>query len=154
MSPFTHVLVPLDLGDAIEPAIDLALSVARPFDAQVTLLHAFDPTPFTNQIPFAPQIDLEPVVGSLERELAKVCERTRAKWPRVDALLRRGNVHDVILDVAKERRCDLIVLGTHGRRGLSRALLGSVAEKIVRLSPIPVLTVRPRAPEATIAGAA
>jgi len=59
-------------------------------------------------------------------------------------LMRTGDARDVILATAEEVKADLIVMGTHGRRGISRALLGSVAETVVRTSPVPVLTVRGR----------
>ena len=60
----------------------------------------------------------------------------------ISGQLRRGVPWECVLETAKETKADLIVMGTHGRKGLARALMGSVAEKVVRLSPIPVLTVR------------
>jgi len=143
MSPFKHVLVPVDFSDPTDPAIDLALSIARPGEAQVTLLHALDITPFVSVAPFMPPLDLEPLLASLEKEMRKVCEKVKARYGRVEGVVVRGNVYSSILDAAKTRGCDLIVIGTHGRRGVAHALLGSVAERVVRLSPIPVLTVRP-----------
>src|SRR5580658_7375867 len=143
MNPFQHILVPIDFGDPTEPALDLALSVARASNAQVTLVYAFDVTPFMNVSPFMPPLDTEPVLASMEKEMKCVRDRVALTWSKVDSIVRTGNVHDVILDVAKKNGCDLIVIGTHGRRGVAHALLGSVAEKVVRLAPIPVLTVRP-----------
>jgi nucleotide-binding universal stress UspA family protein len=115
---------------------------------------AFDVAPFLNTSPFAPALDAEPTRAAMEQELTALREKTKARWAKVTSVLEVGDVYDVILEVAKAQRCDLIVLGTHGRRGLSHALLGSVAEKVVRLSPIPVLTVRPGASPATSATAA
>jgi nucleotide-binding universal stress UspA family protein len=143
MIPFKQILVPIDFGVAMQPAIDLALALAEAAGAKVTLVHAFDVMPFTNVSPYAMQIDAEPILAGLERELKAVCERTRAKWRNVDAVIARGAPLDVILDTTKARECDLIVIGTHGRHGLSRALLGSVAERVVRSSLVPVLTVHP-----------
>jgi nucleotide-binding universal stress UspA family protein len=143
MSPFHRILVPIDFGDAMQPAIDLALSVAKEAEAQVTLVHAFDLTSFFAATSMAPPIDVEPVLASLQRELESVAKTTRARWNRVDSVFCTGNVPESILELARRKGCDLLVVGTHGRRGLSHALLGSIAEKIVRLSPIPVLTVRP-----------
>jgi len=62
--------------------------------------------------------------------------------PATDAVLRMGSEWRAILDVVSERGIDIVVMGTHGRRGVPRILLGSIAEKIVRLSPVPVLTVK------------
>jgi len=145
MGPFQHILVPVDFGDATAPAIDLTLMLARAFDAKVTLVHAFDPTPFATSSTFLPAFDMEPVLASLEQAMTSLREKTRAAWPRTEGVVCRGDVYQSILEVAKLRDCDLIVIGTHGRRGAAHFLLGSVAEKIVRVSPIPVLTVRPTA---------
>jgi nucleotide-binding universal stress UspA family protein len=143
MTPFQNILVPVDFGEAMQPAIDLAVALARSFDARLTLVTAFDLTPFTSVTPFTPAIDIEPLVASTEKELKSVLAKLRAAWPRSEAELQRGTAYDVILGSAKKHGCDLVVIGTHGRRGVARFLLGSVAERIVRLSPIPVLTVHP-----------
>jgi nucleotide-binding universal stress UspA family protein len=143
MGPFRQILVPIDFGDAMQPAIALALTVAKGGEAQVTLLHAFDLNAFFAATSMTVAVDAGPILADLERELTSVRDATQARWSRVDSVFRTGGVADAILDVAKAKKCDLIVIGTHGRRGLAHVLLGSVAEKIVRLSPIPVLTVRP-----------
>ena len=143
MTLFQHVLVPVDFGEAMQAGIDVAVALAQKLDARMTLIYAFDLTPFAAITPFAPPIDLEPLIASSERELGKVLAKVRAEWPQTEAVLRRGPPCDAMLEVAEARGCDLIVIGTHGRRGVSRALLGSVAEKVVRMSPIPVLTVHP-----------
>jgi nucleotide-binding universal stress UspA family protein len=154
MALFKHLLVPVDFGDATEPAIDLALSLARAGDARITLLHAFDVVPFVNASPFVPSIDTAPVLAALERDMKALREKTKAKWPDVEGIVREGNVYDVIVDAARTLGCDLVVIGTHGRKGVSHVLLGSVAEKVVRLSPVPVLTVRPGPAGASKAAAA
>ncbi len=76
-----------------------------------------------------------------ELEASMTLAKTKANYSNIEPLLASGPPWEQILQVAKERGADLIVMGTHGRRGLSHALLGSVAEKVVRISPIPVLTV-------------
>jgi nucleotide-binding universal stress UspA family protein len=154
MTPFQHILVPVDFGVAMDPALDLALSLARGSNAQVTLLHAFDVAPFMNVSPFMPPLDTEPVLAGLEKNMKTLREKVAATWPKTDSVVRAGNVYDVIVDVAKKGGCDLIVIGTHGRQGVSHALLGSVAEKVVRLAPVPVLTVRPAPSGAKTATAA
>ena len=154
MTPFRHILVPVDFGEAMEPALSLALSVARASgEAHITLLYAFDVTPFVVASPFGPAIDVEPIAVAMEAELEKLREKTQARAPHVDSVFRRGTPYEVVLEVAKALGCDLIVVGTHGRRGLSRAILGSVAERVVRLSSIPVLTVHPGTPAAKASAA-
>jgi nucleotide-binding universal stress UspA family protein len=143
MGPFQHLLVPIDFGDAMQTAIDLALALAKGGEAQITLMHAFDLTGFLAATSAAPPIDIEPILSHLKQELARVVESARARHAQVDSVFCTGNTTDAILEIARSRACDVIVIGTHGRRGLAHALLGSVAEKIVRLAPVPVLTVRP-----------
>jgi nucleotide-binding universal stress UspA family protein len=143
MNPFHHLLVPVDFSDATQPAVDLAVSLARAADARITLLHAFDVTPFVSGVPFVPTIDTGPIVQALEKDLTELRDAARATWPKIDGIVATGGACDVILATAVAMGCDLIVIGTHGRRGLPRALLGSVAERVVRLSPVPVLTLRP-----------
>ncbi len=144
MTPFQHILVPVDFGDAMQPGIDLAVTLARKFEARITLVNAFDLTPFTTMTPLAPMLDVEPAIVASEAELEEAArDDLEPTGQRPTPIFRRGTAYEAILAVAKDQGCDLIVLGTHGRRGVARLLLGSVAERIVRLSPIPVLTVHP-----------
>jgi nucleotide-binding universal stress UspA family protein len=154
MTPFQKILVPVDFGEAMQPALDLAIAVARRFDSDLTLVHAFDLAPFTSMTPFEPIIDIEPLVVAAEGELKKVLTKVRASWPKTECELRRGAPYEVILAVARAHASDLIVVGSHGRRGIARVLLGSVAERVVRLSPVPVLTVHPPAAAGATATAA
>jgi nucleotide-binding universal stress UspA family protein len=121
MDRFRHVLTSTDFSVASQRGVDVAAELAVELDAALTVVHVGEP-------PLRAQLD--ELVASL-----------RARLPRVEGVWREGVVWQAILDVAKERRADLIVLSTHGRRGYSRLFLGSVAEKIVRLSHVPVLTV-------------
>ncbi len=74
--------------------------------------------------------------------LDEVEARTRKRHAETDSVLQIGAEWERILELVKARNIDLVVMGTHGRRGLSRVFLGSVAERVVRLSPVPVLTIR------------
>jgi nucleotide-binding universal stress UspA family protein len=136
MDRFRQILVPTDFSEAAERGIDVAVSLALEFNALLTVVHAFEP----------PGDDYGTFEGpELERrarsELDVLAQRIRVRVPTADAILRNGYAWRAILDVAEERGSDLIVLSTHGRHGFQRALIGSVAEKIVRLSVIPVWTI-------------
>src|SRR5678816_1037870 len=87
---------------------------------------------------------IDTLVTDNQRSLDVLAAAKRAKCDIGEVLLKTGDARDTINQTAKELGCDLIVMGTHGRRGLSRALLGSVAETVVRSAPCPVLTVRPQ----------
>lgn len=136
---FRHILVPTDFGDASTRAREIALELARRFDARVTLLHvwAVPSAAYAEGLAW-PTEDLEAAAQrALDAELAAAVK----VYPSTQARLRVGVAWDRILESAKELGADLIVMGTHGRRGISRLVLGSVAEKLVRTSPVPVLTV-------------
>lgn len=139
MNPVNHILVPTDFEPSADQALDLALELAEKLDAKVTIMHAYalPPVGYATAIPW-PIADLE---SAARRALDGVVQKARARKADVDSVLVMGNPWDQVLEVAKQRGADLIVMGTHGRRGIARVLIGSTAEKVVRLSPIPVLTV-------------
>jgi nucleotide-binding universal stress UspA family protein len=142
MFAIRHVLVPTDFSDASERALATAVELARTFDARLTVLHVWS-------LPNAGYAEaLAWPVDAMERAARKALDETVARvkkvLPHTEALLHVGTEHQRILDVVKERHVDLVVMGTHGRRGLPRLVLGSVVGKVVRLCPVPVLTVGER----------
>ena len=142
MTSFKHILVPTDFGEAADCAIDTAVILAAKFDARVTLLHASGIPPYAYSA-YAEGLywPTNEMTKEDKRCLDALVEKTKERYASVDGVVLAGEPWLAILEVSKSRHADLIVMGTHGRRGLSRVFLGSVAEKIVRLSPIPVLTV-------------
>ncbi len=149
MTPFNHILVPVDFSEPAQRALDLALTLASKFESKVTLLHA-SWTPPSAYMAYGegiywPTAEME---QAAQRELDALASRAKAQHPRTESALIAGEPWQMILEAAKARGCDLIVMGTHGRRGLSRVFLGSVAEKVVRLSPVPVMTVSGKAEQA------
>ena len=140
-----HILVPTDLSEGAEQALDYACELARMLGAQVHLLNVITipalGVPELGVALTASMID-ELVVGN--QEAIDQLARTRGTAEIGQVMVRTGDPRDVINQTAKELGAELIVMGTHGRRGISRALLGSVAENVVRTAPCAVLTVRLR----------
>jgi len=139
MSAFKHVLVATDFGKPAERAEELGLALAERFAAKLTLL-------FVLSFPNAAYVTGGSwQVDETERQARKALEakatRLRARLPNLTTTMRTGVPWEEILAVAKETGVDLIVMGTHGRRGMPRALLGSVAERVVRMGTVPVLTI-------------
>jgi nucleotide-binding universal stress UspA family protein len=112
----------------------------------VTLLHVYDPLPFAVSAEYeqySPEQRTR-LVTELEQGLAAAKQRAHTAGAMdVHTQLLEGNPPVAIAEFAASGHFDLIVMGTHGRRGVQHALLGSVAERVVRLAPCPVLTVRP-----------
>lgn len=142
MTAFKHILVPTDFGETSARAVDVAVTLARKFDAELTLYHA-SWLPPASYSAYAEGLywPTDEMAREAKKELDKTVEQVKSLYPKTVAIMGQGEPWQAVLTIAKDRGVDLIVMGTHGRRGLSRVFLGSVAERVVRLSPIPVLTV-------------
>ncbi len=148
MSSFQKILVPVDFSDCSAAALKHARTLAEKLGAQVDVLHAFDVPTFV-----PPHVVV--MMGEIDAPLAEHAER-HAKEQLDEFLERNGIAKDsdvgrrtlmgppalTLLEAAEEGKYDLIVMGTHGRTGLPRLVMGSTAEKVVRGAPCAVLTVR------------
>jgi nucleotide-binding universal stress UspA family protein len=143
MLPAKTILHPTDFSAPSECAFRLASSLARDYGARLIVLHFMEqPLIIHGGVMSAPP---DPMPPEEEREaLREELLRIQPLDPAVtiERILERGDAATGILQVAQERSCDLIVMGSHGRTGLGRLLLGSVAEQVVRKAPCPVLTVK------------
>src|SRR5262245_19007047 len=152
MLSIKSILHPTDFSDRAAYAFQLASALARDHGSRLLICHVNQPPP--------------PVVGEFGTAppeppdaLEDLKEQLHAVRPADDTIpceyyLLEGEPAEAIVDLARRTSCDLIALGTHGRRGLARLLMGSVAEQVVRTAPCPVLTVRTPLPaEAAATGA-
>ena len=140
---YDNILFPTDGSDGMADAARHAGVLAERFDATVHILSVIDPR---NRFE-SPTSGLSTAAWeAAERERAEgAVERTAATLPdglSVETTLLEGVPKTVILDYIRDERMDIVVMGTHGRSGLNHYLIGSVAEKVVRNSPVPVVTVR------------
>ena len=136
---YETILVPTDGSSQSDAALDHAVTLARHHDATIHILYVAD----TNRDSLTAQGG--EVVDALELEGDRITsEAVERVDPGVDVVdtVEAGDPVETILDYATSVGADLVVMGTHGRRGLDRYLLGSTTERVVRLSSIPVLTVR------------
>lgn len=138
---FRHILVPVDFGEPSEHAVELALSLALRFDAQVTLIHvAWMPPYYYGAYAEGIAYPMDEIETRARAALEELFAKTKGRYARVDRVLTSGQPWERIVEAVQNTGADLVIMGTHGRRGLSRLFLGSVAEKVVRHSPVPVLT--------------
>lgn len=148
MIQLQQILHPTDFSEPAENALQYAQALCERFDAD---LHALYVLPSTAAVPLSPASFVPPaLVEAQQRHRHDAAELLAALVPAdweqrhaVHRVTREGAPFLSIIEYAREAHIDLIVLGTHGRSGLSHVLLGSVAEKVVRKAPCPVLTVRP-----------
>ena len=125
-------------------ALDFALPLAATLGAKVYLLHAYQLPP-QNVFVTTAQIALG-VTALAEKELADCVAKRKESSVQIVPMLKQADAREAILEAAEEVSADLVIMGTHGRRGIARALIGSVAEAVVRASPVPVLTVHAAVP--------
>jgi nucleotide-binding universal stress UspA family protein len=143
-----HFLVPLDFSSYAEHALDSAIALAQKLQARVTLLHVIQPPAVVNVAGgiWPSSTFLQDLEAAVTRDLEGYRARVTAAGLAGEIAVVQGVPFQEILDTAKARQVDLIIMGTHGRTGLSHVLLGSVAEKVVRLAPCPVLIARQPTP--------
>ncbi len=140
---FKNILVPVDFGESSRDALTLAIDLAKQYGSALTLLHAVDvPAYGYGAVGFAAVDILTPMQEAARAHLDTLLAEVRKERPETTGIVATGVPWREIIAAIDERKPDLIVMGTHGRRGIGRAILGSVAEKVVRLSLAPVLTVR------------
>src|SRR5271167_4720900 len=138
--PFKRILAPVDFDPSSLTALDTAAKLAQQNEGMVSVLHI---VPVDIDVSGMPQyVDLIKRQESIDREkLTAIAKQhlTDVKWEILDEM---GQPADVIVEVARKLPADLIVMVTHGRRGLARLIEGSIAEKVLRNAPCPVLAVR------------
>jgi nucleotide-binding universal stress UspA family protein len=144
MDPFKKILVPIDFSPHADAAIAAALSLAKHYDASLTLLHVFEPVALAmpEGSGFYASAQIADAVREIDKTLGHKRDEVSAKAGKaVEALQRSGSPAHEIVEFAKSHSFDLIVVGTHGRTGLAHMLIGSVAERVVRSAHCAVLTV-------------
>lgn len=144
---YDRILVPLDGSPTSERGFEEAVALARVMKSTLVLVHVIDTVPVA--VDMTPPVTWQAVIDSLRQQGQGLLDRagkTAAEHGVASEphLIEGQNerVADTLVSEARKARCDLVVMGTHGRRGFSHALLGSDAERVVRQCPVPVLLVR------------
>jgi nucleotide-binding universal stress UspA family protein len=144
---FRHVVHATDFSAASRKAFATAVAIARAHRASLTIAHVVAPV-----VPVAPgegfvlpqtYVQMEAAIrAAAQKQLDRLLARARAGGVSAGGILLTGVPHEAIVRAGKSRRADLLVIGTHGRTGLARLFLGSVASRVLALASCPVLTVR------------
>lgn len=136
-----NILFATDFSSASSGALPYALAIAHQYEAKVYAVHVNTPATYT----FVPPASWPAVAEMEEREAQEEAKRLEEQLKGVphELVFHEGHVWEVLSDIIEKNEIDLLVIGTHGRTGVQKLLLGSVAEEILRLAPCPVLTVGP-----------
>lgn len=142
-----NILFPTDFSEGALHALPYALDMAKDYSAKLYMLHVIYDVSTASGL-YVPHISFDEMYSDLEKSAQKELEKfgyeklKELKNVEVEYKVMRGIPYEVILKFAEETNIDLIVIGTHGRKGLDHFLFGSTAEKIIRYARCPVLTVR------------
>jgi nucleotide-binding universal stress UspA family protein len=142
---FKTILFATDFSESSEHAFQYALSLATRFESRLGIIHVIN-EPVDLRGFYVPHISFDKLEEEIEqgawKMMEKFCRTQTRDYAKVESFVVPGIPYDEIIKKAAEIDADLIVLGTHGRTGLDHVLFGSTAEKVVRKSPIPVMTIR------------
>jgi nucleotide-binding universal stress UspA family protein len=143
---FKRILVPVDGSTTSMQAVDKAIVMAKAFAAPVTVVCVIDPYPFTGigeDFGYGQSEYLSAAMGEAHRSIHNAEAAFKAAGIDTEARIVESRVpHEGILETATEQGADLIIMGSHGRRGLQRFLLGSVAQRVLSHADVPVMVVR------------
>lgn len=146
MSRIRRILHPSDFSRASGAAFAKAVEMAKTNRAQLLVVHVLTPViPMVGDGYVSPKVyeEIEATARSqAQAQLDRLLAKARKAGVRVKGLLMEGVPHEQITRAARSKRADLVVIGTHGRTGLAKFFLGSVAGRVVSIAPCPVLTVR------------
>lgn len=139
-----HILVPTDFSEHANYALDYAIELAKILQSRLTFLHVIHLTPLamgdlgtSGLVPY-----LEEMETDAQQHMQALLHRAHQEGLQGETAIVQGAPFQSIVEMAESQDIDLIVMGTHGRAGLTHVLMGSVAEKVVRLAPCPVLVTR------------
>ncbi|HEX2678776.1 MAG TPA: universal stress protein [Polyangiales bacterium] len=140
METAKHILLATDFSEAAGHALDYAVELSKKLGARLTVVHVYEipAIAYSEQSYLSPDL-FKVLEDSARQQLDALMAKLKARVPSAESVLKIGAPSDVIIGEAKRLGADLIVMGTHGRRGLSHVFLGSVAEKTLRNANVPVL---------------
>lgn len=145
MKPFDKILTAIDFSENSEYAFDYALTLAKRFDAELTVMHVIN-EPVDLRGFYVPHISFEQLEKEIEegasKMMEKFCRGRLGDFANYKSAIVSGIPYEEIIRKAEETGASLIVMGTHGRTGLDHLIFGSTAERVVRSAACPVLTIR------------
>ncbi len=147
MIEFPRILFPVDLSEASPQLAEYAMSLGARFSAELHVLYVVRTFETYQGVDYVPSVRIDAVqeelTAGMKRSLESFVAKHMAGYPSLMTAITSGHVGREILRYIDEHDVSLVVMGTHGRRGLGRAFFGSVAQRVVQNSPVPVMTINP-----------
>ena len=146
MIEIKKILFPLDLTENSSKILPYVLSVSEKYNSQIYLIHVVQDLNKWGKL-YVPHPSLdkfqEEAIKNAEKAMDKICENQLQSCPNFQKRVVSGDTVDEILKIIESENIDLLIMGTHGRKGLEHVIFGSVAENVVKKSPVPVLSINP-----------
>jgi nucleotide-binding universal stress UspA family protein len=144
MREISHILVPVDFEKHTGKLVEFAIYIAEKLSAEITLLFITETLgPFAGFAHTSIDIAAAELHAYYEKKMINLLEDIKKQFPRCNGDVVEGNIVDEIIAFAQKENVDLIVIGTHGSKGIEKIMMGSVAERVVKLAPCPTLTLNP-----------
>ena len=147
MVEIKKILFPIDFTENSSIIFPYVLSVSEKYDGMIYLLHVVEDLSTWSSGFYIPQISLtryqEEALKGAEKTMKRVCKEQLQGCPNFQKRILSGDPAQEILKTIESEGIDLVIMGTHGRKGLEHVFFGSVAENVVKKSPVPVLTINP-----------
>lgn len=144
MVEIKKILFPIDLTENSSKILPYVISASEKYNSTIYLLHVAEDAHTWGAFGVAAAYDEDEVLDAARKEMDRICEEQLQSCPNFQKKTVLGNPAMEILRTIKAEDIDLVVMGTHGRRGVNHAIFGSVAESVIKSSPVPVLIVNPR----------
>lgn len=145
MHEIRQILVPVDFQKNTEDLAEFAISMANKLAAKVVFFHVVENAVYYSDfIPTNIALSEEETLTHAKKRMGELIEKSKKNWMGCSGEVIRGDVVDTILDYARNQGIGLIVMGTHGARGIEKILLGSVAERVIKRSACPTLVYKPQ----------
>ena len=144
MKDVRHIIVPVDFQQHTFDLADYATGMAAKLNAKVMFLHVVENAVFSADfVPASYSLHEEELLTHAKKKMTALVEKSKTTYPQCTGQVVRGDIVDSILDSTEEEGIDLIIMATHGARGIEKILLGSVAERVIKRSKGPVLVFKP-----------
>jgi len=150
MQAFKNILFPIDFSECSEKVFPFALEMAQKFDAKLRLLFVARDISYLSTVDVAWELlrnTVAEVARAGENRMEAFCDKNLRDFSNYETKVVTGDPAEEILKFANEQGIDLIVIGTHGRKGLDRTLMGSVADHVIKNASVPVFTINPLRPK-------
>lgn len=144
MEKAQEIIVSVDFHKHTQKLMDFAIDLARRLDAKLTILHVLDVViPYSDYSPESYKAFDDKLLAHVENKMEVLVEKCKTSFPDCKGLVLRGEVIDSIVNFAQDTKADLLIMGTHGAKGIEKILLGSVAERVLKRASCPVLMFNP-----------